>query len=703
LYYDFTRLLIVIKNNEDFMRADISSNTVGTASVIIPPASSDTFEENFDVSMNAHRVSVDEKRIINCRADVNQLVPFKYKWAWQKYLDACANHWMPQEINMNQDIALWKSAEGLSSDERHIIMRNLGFFSTADSLVANNIVLSVYRHITNPECRQYLLRQAFEEAIHCYIEGTEVLTTRGFVDFRDLSAKDKVAQYHKDGTIDFVKPDEILVDNFKGELFEFKNESGTYHKIVTPNHRCVAIDPRNDHKLRIIRADKFSPSNYQLPVSGELIGKSEFTWEDAFRVAYQADGFLYRKGHKEYRVRFFLKRKDKITRLIKILKGCDFDYTISRITKGRNAGSRQFEIKVPFDFTFDKEFDWINLRKISSQWIKVFFKEIGRWDGSKRANGAVTYTNTNKSAIDKVTVLAHLASKRAGVYKMKVESDHKAAWQVYIYDQTIVSGKTIEKSAFPYNGKVCCVGVPSGMIVVRYNGVIQISGNTHAYQYCVESLGMDEGEVFNMYREVPVINDKDAFTLKYTRELCDPAFDTHTPERAQRFLRNLIAYYMVMEGIFFYVGFVQMLSFGRQNRMIGCSEQFQYIMRDESMHLNFGIDVINTIIAENPHLWTKDLIAEVYDIIDQGVRLEERYALDTMPRGVLGLNASLFTEYLRFVANRRCEQIGLAAPYAGVQNTFPWMAEVIDLRKEKNFFESRVTEYRTGGALSWDD
>ena len=114
------------------------------------------------------RVAVDEKRMINCRADLNQLVPFKYDWAWQKYLDGCANHWMPQEVNMTADIALWKSKDGLSDDERRIVMRNLGFFSTADSLVANNLVLAVYRLITNPECRQYILRQAFEEAIHTH-------------------------------------------------------------------------------------------------------------------------------------------------------------------------------------------------------------------------------------------------------------------------------------------------------------------------------------------------------------------------------------------------------------------------------------------------------------------------------------------------------------------------------------------------------
>ena len=121
-----------------------------------------------ELEMGASRVSVDEKAMINCRADLNQLVPFKYDWAWQKYLDGCANHWMPQEINMTADVATWKSSDGLSEDERRIVMRSLGYFSTADSLVANNLVLGIYRLVTNPECRQYLLRQAFEEAIHTH-------------------------------------------------------------------------------------------------------------------------------------------------------------------------------------------------------------------------------------------------------------------------------------------------------------------------------------------------------------------------------------------------------------------------------------------------------------------------------------------------------------------------------------------------------
>ncbi len=341
------------------------------------------------------RVHAEDKRIINCSADVNQLVPFKYKWAWEKYLASCSNHWMPQEVNMSRDIALWKDPNGLTDDERRIVKRNLGFFVTADSLAANNIVLGTYRHITNPECRQFLLRQAFEEAIH-----------------------------------------------------------------------------------------------------------------------------------------------------------------------------------------------------------------------------------------------------------------------------------------------------------------------THAYQYIVESLGLDEGEIFNAYHEVESIRNKDEFLIPFIDTLTNPEFRTSgfggSERNDQELLRSIIVFACLMEGLFFYVGFTQILSMGRQNKMTGAAEQYQYILRDESMHCNFGIDLVNQIKLENPHLWTRDFKDEITALFHKAVDLEYAYAEDTMPRGVLGLNASMFKGYLRFIANRRAQQIGLDPMFPHEENPFPWMSEMIDLKKERNFFETRVIEYQTGGALSWE-
>jgi len=346
------------------------------------------FDTVADPGRAAPRVS--DKRLINCRqVDVNQLMPLRYHWAWEHYLNGCANHWMPTEVAMGKDIETWR-ADILSPDARQVILRNLGFFATAESLVGNNLVLAIFKHVTNPECRQYLLRQAFEEAVH-----------------------------------------------------------------------------------------------------------------------------------------------------------------------------------------------------------------------------------------------------------------------------------------------------------------------THTFQYIVESLGLDERAVFNMYHEVPAIARKDAFEMDLTTALLEPDFSTETLEGARQFLENLIGYYVIMEGIFFYTGFVMILSFHRQNLMTGIGEQFQYILRDETTHLNFGIDLINGVKAENPLLWTLDFQRRMVARVREAVDLEAAYARVCLPRGILGLNAELCRQYVEYVADRRLERIGLPAQY-GAANPFPWMSETMDLSKEKNFFETRVTEYQAAATLRWE-
>lgn len=225
--------------------------------------------------------------------------------------------------------------------------------------------------------------------------------------------------------------------------------------------------------------------------------------------------------------------------------------------------------------------------------------------------------------------------------------------------------------------------------------------HTHTFLYVVDSLGLDEKEIFNMYHEVPSIAKKDAFETELTAEVLSPDFNTDTTEGAQAFLKNLIGYYLIMEGVFFYTGFVMILSFHRRNMMTGIGEQFQYILRDETIHLNFGIDLINGIKAENPHLWTPEFQQQMVDRVRHAVELELEYAKDCLPTGILGLNEGLFRDYVQHIADRRLERIGLPTQY-GSSNPFPWMSETMDLAKEKNFFETRVTEYQSAGALNWE-
>lgn len=342
------------------------------------------------INKGAQAVDVNKRRVINGEdADVMQLYPMKHHFAWEAYMAGNSNHWLPTEISMQRDIEQWKSKDVLSEDERKAFETVLGFFTTADSIAANNIVLAVYKHITSPECRMYLLRQGYEEAIH-----------------------------------------------------------------------------------------------------------------------------------------------------------------------------------------------------------------------------------------------------------------------------------------------------------------------THAYQYIVESLQMDESRIFNMYREVESIYNKDNMVLSLNEGIFDPNFKTGTFENDQLFLENIIVFSLIMEGIFFYSSFAVMFGFQRQNKLTGSAEQIQYIMRDESQHLNFGINLVNSIKEEQPELWTPEFQAKMIDKVKSAVVLEYTFATEVFPKGIFGMNADGFKQYIEHIADRRLATIGLPAQY-NVTNPFPWMSEAVDLNKEKNFFETRVTEYKTGGQLSW--
>jgi len=224
--------------------------------------------------------------------------------------------------------------------------------------------------------------------------------------------------------------------------------------------------------------------------------------------------------------------------------------------------------------------------------------------------------------------------------------------------------------------------------------------HTDTFIYCCDTLGLDPDEVYNMYLTIPSIRAKDSFVIDLTKSILDPSFTTVGTANIQRFVNDLIGFYLIMEGIFFYAGFVMMLSFLRRNTMVGVAEQFQFILRDESVHLAFGVDLINTIVDENGAIWTPSFKQTIVERVKQGVVLEQAYATDCLPHGVLGLNAASIHQYIEYIADRRLNTIRLPAVY-GAASPFPWMSEIIDLRKEKNFFETRVTEYQSG-TLRWD-
>lgn len=225
--------------------------------------------------------------------------------------------------------------------------------------------------------------------------------------------------------------------------------------------------------------------------------------------------------------------------------------------------------------------------------------------------------------------------------------------------------------------------------------------HTHAYQYIVESLGLDGGEIFNMYRENSAHHSKAEFILGFNDGIFADTFHTGTFEDDQKFLENLCIFSLILEGIFFYSSFAVIFGFQRQNKLVGSAEQIQYIMRDESQHLNFGINMINAIKEEQPELWDDAFQKRMVGLVKEATKLEYEYAKDVFPRGIFGMNADGFKQYIEYIADRRLSAVGLPKQF-NVKNPFPWMSEAVDIAKEKNFFETRVTEYQTGGTLDWN-
>jgi len=224
--------------------------------------------------------------------------------------------------------------------------------------------------------------------------------------------------------------------------------------------------------------------------------------------------------------------------------------------------------------------------------------------------------------------------------------------------------------------------------------------HTDTFIYCCDSLGFEPEYLYGMYDRVPAIEEKDEFVVDLTRAIDRPQFTIETDSDMRAFLRDLVGFYVIMEGIFFYAGFAMMLGLKRQQKMVGIGQQFEYIMRDESLHVGFGVDLVNQIRSENPEVWTEDFESEVIDLVTEAVELEQIYAREACPDGMLGMSADQFAEYVEHVADRRLDQLDCPHQY-GTDNPFPWMSEQVDLNKEKNFFETQVTEYQSGGSLDW--
>ena len=635
----------------------------------------------------AKPVSLEDKRVVNGEGDINQLAPFKYPWAWDFFLRANKNHWTPLDITMVKDKSDYELR--MTEGEKRIFENVLAYLTTADIIAMRNIGLAVMEKMTAPELQIYQARQVYEEALHCYREGTEVLTERGFVDFRHLKPDDKVAQYNKDGSIEFVNHLGITVDDFDGELIRF--QSGVYFKEVTPNHRCVAFNSRSNNELEIKTAEELSPRNRDFPVAGYARGTlSEFTPMDMLRVAYQADGSIVNAGKElgdgTYCYKWHLKKGRKRERLHEIIAKLDLRYT----------GGEVIYVWTPVKL--EKNLDFVDLTNVSSEWARAFVHELTLWDGT--LSDTPRYYTTNKSCADMAQAVACLAGYRTGVHT-SVTSGGAPYYTVSFVNSDKVSGRTMCKVNVPYKGKVYSVGVPSTMIIVRSaGGKVCISGNTWTYQHCIESIGLDQQEIYNRYRVVPEIHAKIKMANDILETVMDPNIDLTDRGNLKEFVKSYIFFAAIFEGTWFYNGFTPIFALQRAGLMRGTSEQLQYIMRDEILHFSFGLRVVKTLMSEEDIRVPED---EIHKMFLDAIEVEKNYAQYILPKPVRGYTSELHTRQAMYTMDRRLKALGYRPLFGIKEQPVEWLAEQANIRKEKNFFETRVTEYEVGAELTFSD
>jgi ribonucleotide reductase beta subunit family protein with ferritin-like domain len=644
-----------------------------------------------DIPSNASPINVDDKRVINGMADINQLAPFKYPWAWEYFLNANKNHWTPLDINMAQDVHDYNHK--LTLEERHVYENVLAYLTTSDILAMRNIGLAVMEKMSAPELQIYQARQVYEEALHCYEEGTEVLTNKGFIDFRDIQDDTLIAQYHQDGSITFVSHLGVTADDFDGELIHFK--SAVYHSSVTPNHRCVSFNIRKNNTLEITLAEELSPSNRDFPVAGKISGNEAITLTplDQLRIAYQADGTIRNNGNitedGTIAYRWHLHKERKVERLIALLNTLDLRYT---------QYAEYIEVWIPASFNFRKDFSFVDLAKISYQWARDFIEELTLWDGSKSSD-MIRYSSTNVDCINIAIAIGALANYRVGTHIAETSAE-TPYYTLNFIERTKVSGRSINKSTKAYKGKVYSVGVPSTMIITRYKHKVCISGNTWTYQHCIETIGLDQSEIYNRYRVVPEIYGKIQIANRRLNAALRSDINLRNRDDLHEFVMSYLFFGSIFEGCWFYNGFTPIFALQRRGLMKGTAEQLQYIMRDEVMHCSFGIRVVKQIIREENITLDQTQIRQMWD---EAEAAEKAYANYLLKDPILGYSAEDHIEQFRFIANRRARQLNLPdEPFPNAENRLPWLEEQANLRKEKNFFETRVTEYQTGGALNWD-
>lgn len=623
--------------------------------------------------------------------------PFQYAFAFKAYEQMQEMHWLPSEVPLHDDVADWNGK--LSETEKNLLTQLFRFFTQAD----------------------------------CFSDDTEILTSKGWKNFSEITKDDKVAQVNEDNTVTFVVPTHVISKDYNGKMLHFYSERKAVDFLVTPNHR-IPYEYKGKKKIDVAKDIKlYQGKTLRITTNGLLENEwEELTPLQRISIAHQADGNTKNDitGEKigGYKHRFSFTKERKIARFREILVSSGLNY--EEIKEERKTGNYiTFSIILPEKLS--KSFEWVDLDKISPLWAKQFIEEVSNWDSHVDSYGRIHYTNTNKEAADVVQTVAMLGGIEATIYHRTDNRSDKFndTFKMSIGNKKTLDGQHVIKNEVDYKGKVYCVTVPSGEILVRRNGKPVVSGNcdvaggyrtrympafgghpevammlwsfgvseanhVHAYSQLLDTIGMAEVE-YKAFQEFAEMKEKHEYLFGERVEKLS---------KKEALALDLAIFSAFGEGMQLFSSFAMLLSFPKRGLMKGMGTIVEWSIKDESHHVEYMTKLFRTFIEENPKIWTDEFKKLIYQACRDMVILEDKFIDLAFAQGAVeGLNADEVKKYVRYIADRRLNQLGLKGNYGVIKNPFPWLGEMLALPVHTNFFEGRGTEYNKGGIDGWDE
>ncbi len=603
--------------------------------------------------------------------------------------------WRPDEIDVSKDRLDFQT---LPEHEKHIFLSNLKYQTLLDSVQGRSPNVAFLPIVSIPELETWIETWAFSE---CLAEGTEVLTQDGWKDLADTSVEDSCAVYDlKDDSVHFEKPKRVVEYDVDTDMVCY--ESGNkkqFSQMVTPNHRMPVIhrDKRKDGtQNRYFKEAMFQnyQSNHLAPVSGFLKAGKGITDHERLLIAIQADGTISDRYTGErcgtLPVWFSFSKERKILRLKELCMKLKYELVELSGAEGRSGSIKdqlRFKVNVPVTKVLSKTFDWVSLSSVSLGWCEDFLEELSYWD-SHKTKKAFTYSSVEKSNVDVVQAVSSLCGKHA---RLTVREDgrktsHKDIYSVNVVDKQTKDGQSIEAKYTPYKGKVRCLETSTGAFIIRYNGVVSVTGNTihsRSYTHIVRNIMSDPSKVFDDIISDEEILKRAASVSHYYDNLIK---DVRTYEDGKKGLyevkKSLYLCMMsvnILEAIRFYVSFACSFAFAERKLMEGNAKIIKLIARDESLH-HMGTQKILKNWSrgkDDPDMVkiAEECREEAIEMFIDAAEQEKEWAEYLFKDGsMIGLNKDILCQYVEYITNSRMKSVGLGKAFENAnKNPIPWI------------------------------